>query len=182
MRWPPSCSCDDDAMSDPHALIDVDRLVARTVELVQIPSVNPFDEPMADGEGEGAPERDRCRPRWRRRGRLPGRAPRHRWCRRVRRSVQRSGPGWANPRTRYLRHEGRTRRIHRGGRCVDRRRRRAGWTPHARGNRRRGAWHGRLGARRCRWPDRRSSHRGRADQPCRLPGAQGPVRIPHPSV
>ena len=54
MRWPPSCSCDDDAMSDPHALIDVDRLVARTVELVQIPSVNPFDEPMADGEGEGA--------------------------------------------------------------------------------------------------------------------------------
>jgi len=42
-RWP-----------TPNDLIDVDRLVARTVEVVQIPSVNPFDEPMGEGEGAAA--------------------------------------------------------------------------------------------------------------------------------
>ncbi len=54
MRWRTCSSCDDEPMADPHDLIDVDRLVARTVELVQIPSVNPFDEPMGEGEGEDA--------------------------------------------------------------------------------------------------------------------------------
>ena len=39
---------------DLHRLIDRDRLVERTVELIGIPSVNPFGGPMVDSTGEGA--------------------------------------------------------------------------------------------------------------------------------
>jgi acetylornithine deacetylase len=39
-------------MANLHDLIDAGRLVARTSELVQIPSVNPFDDPMTDDTGE----------------------------------------------------------------------------------------------------------------------------------
>lgn len=35
-----------------HELVDVDRVIARTVEMVRIPSVNPFEREPADGEGE----------------------------------------------------------------------------------------------------------------------------------
>ncbi len=45
-------SIDRDAL---HSLIDIDRVVERTSEMIRIPSVNPFEKPeLATGEGETA--------------------------------------------------------------------------------------------------------------------------------